>query len=183
MNRGNVDILKYKDYEGTAELDMTRGVCRGKILFINDLVTYESALPSELQKEFESAVDDYIETCSTLGREPQRPLKGQFNVRIPQALHKDATLRALADNITLNEVVVRALEAFINARVDINQFETKNYFVGYGEFQKFVTLAGSESRQVLGSAWSGAPVVNVASVNNIGTARLGTGGLRAARGH
>jgi hypothetical protein len=35
-----MDILKYKDYEGTAELDMSRGVCRGKILFINDLVTY-----------------------------------------------------------------------------------------------------------------------------------------------
>ena len=34
-----MDILKYKDYEGTAELDMSRGVCRGKILFINDLVT------------------------------------------------------------------------------------------------------------------------------------------------
>ncbi|MGA8147777.1 MAG: type II toxin-antitoxin system HicB family antitoxin [Gallionellaceae bacterium] len=175
-----MDILKYKDYEGTAELDMTRGICRGKILFINDLVTYESALPAELQKEFESAVDDYIETCATLGREPQKPLKGQFNVRIPPALHKAATLRASTDNISLNEVVVRALELFINARVDINQ---NNFFVSYGELQRFDTLAGSESRQVLGSAWSGAPVVNVAPVNNIGTASLGTGGLRAARGH
>lgn len=142
-----MDILKYKDYEGTAELDMARGVCRGKILFINDLVTYEAALPLKLQKEFEAAVDDYIETCATLGREPQKSLKGQFNVRIPQELHKAATLRALADNISLNDVVVRALDSYVNDRVGINHLETKNYFVSYGEFQKAFASASSPSNQ------------------------------------
>lgn len=143
-----MDILKYKDYEGTAELDMTRGVCRGKILFINDLVTYEAKLPSELQKEFEAAVDDYIETCSTLAREPQKALKGQFNVRVLPALHKAATLRALADNISLNDVVVRALDAYVNVRVDTNHHvETMNYVIGVGEFQNVVAFASDQSKQ------------------------------------
>lgn len=115
-----MEILKYKDYEGTAELDMGRQVCRGKILFIDDLVTYEAATPAELQNEFEAAVDDYIETCNALGREPQKPLRGQFNVRIPSALHKAAAIRALADDVSLNDVVVRALDAFLNVRTDIN---------------------------------------------------------------
>lgn len=115
-----MDILKYKDYEGTAELDMSRRVCRGKILFIDDLVTYEAPSPAALQKEFEAAVDDYIETCAALGREPQKPLKGQFNVRIPPALHKAAVLRAVADNVFLNDVVVHAIDAYVNARADIN---------------------------------------------------------------
>lgn len=117
-----MDILKYKDYEGTAELDMSRKVCRGKILFIDDLVTYESPTPLGLQKEFEAAVDDYLETCLNLGREPQKPLKGQFNVRVPPALHKAASLRALADNVTLNDVMVRSLDAFINVRSDVRVF-------------------------------------------------------------
>lgn len=115
-----MDILKYKDYEGTAELDMARQVCRGKILFIDDLVTYEAASPAELQTEFEAAVDDYIDTCATLGREPQKPLRGQFNVRIPPALHKAAALRALADNVSLNDVAVRALDAFVNIHAVVN---------------------------------------------------------------
>jgi predicted HicB family RNase H-like nuclease len=115
-----MDILKYKDYEGTAELDMARRVCRGKILFIDDLVTYEAASPAELQTEFEAAVDDYIDTCTTLGREPQKPLRGQFNVRIPPALHKAAALRALAGNVSLNDVVVRALDAFVNIHSVVN---------------------------------------------------------------
>ncbi|HEX8610226.1 MAG TPA: hypothetical protein VF800_02985 [Telluria sp.] len=37
-----MSILKYKSYEGSAELDMARGVCRGKILFISGLVTYKA---------------------------------------------------------------------------------------------------------------------------------------------
>lgn len=115
-----MDVLKYKDYEGTAELDMERKVCRGKILFIDDLVTYEADTPAKLQYEFEAAVDDYIETCSSLGREPQKPLRGQFNVRVSPAMHKDAVLRALADKVKLNDVVVRALNTFLYANADVN---------------------------------------------------------------
>ena len=115
-----MDTLEYKGYEGTAELDMTRQICRGKILFINDLVTYEADSPANLQKEFEIAVDDYIETCAMLNREPQKPLQGQFNVRIPPDLHRAALLRAKKDAISLNEVVVRALDACLNTKAETN---------------------------------------------------------------
>jgi predicted HicB family RNase H-like nuclease len=116
-----MNILKYKDYEGTAELDMIKGVCRGKILFIDDLITYEAAAPSDLEKEFQLAVDDYIETCATLNRAPKKPLKGQFNVRISPALHKIATLRAITDNVCLNDVLVRALESYTCVKSEVNQ--------------------------------------------------------------
>ena len=151
-----MNILKYKDYEGTAELDMARGVCRGKILFINDLVTYESALPADLQKEFELAVDDYIETCSALGRESQKSLRGQFNVRIPPSLHKAATLRGLADGVSLNDVVVSALNAYLNSTA-VNRIETVNYFPGVGEPQQVIASASDESlREMIFSVGAGA---------------------------
>lgn len=115
-----MDILKYKDYEGTTELDMTRSICRGKVLFIDDLVTYESAFPAELQKEFEAAVEDYLQTCVAVGKEPQRPFRGLFNVRVTPTLHRAATLRAVVDGVSLNEVVVRALDAFVSVKADVN---------------------------------------------------------------
>jgi predicted HicB family RNase H-like nuclease len=174
-----VDILKYKDYEGTAELDMARGVCRGKILFINDLVTYEASQPSELQKEFEAAVDDYVETCAELGREPQKSLKGQFNVRISQELHKASTLRALSDGVSLNDVVVKALDAYINARVDINHVETKNYFVGYGEFQNAFASASSPHNQEVAYGHLAFATEAVAASNV--QMLIPVGGQRAAR--
>jgi predicted HicB family RNase H-like nuclease len=110
-----MDLLKYKDYEGTAELDMTRRVCRGRILFIDDVVTYEAASPELLQQEFEAAVDDYLQTCVRVGKEPQRPFKGLFNVRVPAPLHRSAALRATRDGISLNEVVVSALTSYLQA--------------------------------------------------------------------
>ena len=119
-----MDILKYKNYEGTSELDMDNFVCRGKILFIDDLVTYETDSPKKLQQEFEAAVDDYIETCEFLGREPKKPLKGQFNIRISPTLHKQAVIRALKDNIYLNDVICRAVDNYVNAQPEINQHIT-----------------------------------------------------------
>ena len=110
-----MDLLKYKDYEGTAELDMTRRVCRGRILFIDDVVTYEATSPEFLQQEFEAAVDDYLQTCIRVGKEPQRPFKGLFNVRVPAPLHRSAALRATRDGISLNEVVVSALTSYLQA--------------------------------------------------------------------
>lgn len=104
-----MDILKYKGYEGSTEIDMDRGVCRGKILFINDLVTYEAETPSKLKVEFEAAVDDYIDTCHQLNRDPQKSLKGQFNVRVPPELHRKAVRKAMENGVSLNEIVSRSL--------------------------------------------------------------------------
>lgn len=109
-----MDILKYNGYQGTAELDMTRGVCRGKILFITDVVTYESQNPVSLQMEFEAAVDDYLDTCKALGRTPQQPACGTFNVRIPPELHRAAQLRAATESVSLNEIVGRSIDCYVN---------------------------------------------------------------------
>lgn len=121
-----MDILKYKGYEGTAELDMDRGVCRGKVLLINDLITYESDSPRELQKQFEAAIEDYIQTCEELGRPAQTPLKGQFNVRISPDLHKQLVLRAAGDDVSLNEVVSRACEAYV-CQHEVNHHHNHNH--------------------------------------------------------
>jgi predicted HicB family RNase H-like nuclease len=108
-----VEILKYKEFEGSAELDLTRSVCRGKILFIDDVVTYESKSIIGLQKQFEDAVDDYVETCNQIGKLAQKSCRGQFNVRVGSGLHREAVRRSISENISLNEVVSRALKYYL----------------------------------------------------------------------
>ena len=121
-----MDLLKHKGYEGTAEIDMDRKVCFGKILFNNDLVTYEADSPAGLQGAFEEAVDDYLETCRTLGKAAQKSLRGAFNVRIPAEMHRQAIRKALTMNTNLNEVVVKALDQFLNGHTSA-QNVTKTY--------------------------------------------------------
>lgn len=115
-----MDILRHNGYEGTAEIDMDRCVCMGKILFINDLIIYEASTPAELKLAFEAAVDDYLDTCVELGREPQKPLKGQFNVRVSPEIHRLCVLRAKTEGITLNEVAARALTAYVDTNSEVN---------------------------------------------------------------
>lgn len=108
-----MEILRYKEFEGSAELDMARNVCRGKILHIDDLVTYESKSVGGLQKQFEDAVDDYVETCEQVGKKAQKSCRGQFNVRVGPELHREAVRRSVYENISLNEVVCRALSFYL----------------------------------------------------------------------
>jgi predicted HicB family RNase H-like nuclease len=108
-----VEFLRYKEFEGSAELDMARNVCRGKILHIDDLVTYESKSVGGLQKQFEDAVDDYVETCEQVGKKAQKSCRGQFNVRVGPELHREAVRRSVYENISLNEVVCRALSIYL----------------------------------------------------------------------
>lgn len=115
-----MNILEYKGYEGTAEIDQSMEFCFGKILFINDLVTYKANSPLGLQKSFEEAVDDYIETCQLLKRQPEKPLKGVFNVRVRPELHKQAVIRALRNDTSLNDVVSTAIETYLSSGKHVN---------------------------------------------------------------
>ena len=49
-------------------------------------------------------------TCKEMKREPQKPFKGSFNVRIPPALHRKAAKKATLMGISLNQLVQKALE-------------------------------------------------------------------------
>lgn len=104
-------IIEYKGYHGQVEFDEERLVLTGKILFINDLVTFEASDGPSIKAEFEAAVDDYLDTCASLGRSPQKPFNGQFNVRLGPELHRCAVIDAAKSRITLNEWMCRVVRA------------------------------------------------------------------------
>lgn len=66
-------IFHYKGYTCMPELDFDSHTICGKILGINDLVTFEAEKPSDVEREFHEAVDDYIKFCAEIGKEPEKP--------------------------------------------------------------------------------------------------------------
>ena len=115
--------LRYKGYEGTAEMDLDRGVCHGRILHIDDLVTYQAATVKDLRSEFEAAVDDYLETCKALGRQPKRPYGGIFNVRTSPDKHAALAMRATREGRSLNALVNEAFDAYLTVQGAISTEE------------------------------------------------------------
>jgi predicted HicB family RNase H-like nuclease len=104
------DILQYEGYFASVHFSAEDEVFFGKIIGINDSVTFEGGTVKELKKAFHEAVDDYLETCKQLGKEPEKMYKGSFNVRIPSELHRQATLYSAAKNMSLNEFVRFAID-------------------------------------------------------------------------
>jgi len=104
------DILTYKNFIGSVHFSAEDKVFHGKIEGISDLVTFEGQTVAELIKAFHEAVNDYIELCKEAGKEPERPFKGSFNVRIPSDLHRKAAKKATLMGISLNQLVQKALE-------------------------------------------------------------------------
>lgn len=62
----------YKGYIGSYQKSVEDNCVHGRILYINDLVTYEAEDTWGIQAAFEAAVDHYIETCKTLGDTPNK---------------------------------------------------------------------------------------------------------------
>ena len=107
------NILEYKGYHTRIEFDIETLKLRGKIEGIRDLVNFESDNPLEIEKEFHSAVDDYLIFCEEVGKSPDKEYKGTFNVRISPQLHKEVVLLAFKNGESLNQTVERAIQLYV----------------------------------------------------------------------
>jgi len=107
----NKNTLSHKGYTGSIEISIEDGCLHGQILFIDDLITYEGKTIPELNKEFSSSVDRYLEYCDKTGKSANKPYSGTFNVRIGQELHRKAAQEALVRNLSLNDYVSQAIKA------------------------------------------------------------------------
>jgi predicted HicB family RNase H-like nuclease len=103
------NVMKYKDYYGSVELDQDEPVIFGKVLFIRALISYEGESAKKLLQSFHDAVDDYLKMCKQDNIEPEKPFKGSFNVRVGEKIHEKAAVVANERNISLNELVKTAL--------------------------------------------------------------------------
>ena len=107
------NILEYKGYHTKIEFDMETCTLRGKIEGINDLVNFESSDTSKIEKEFHDAVDDYLEFCEEVGKDPDKEYRGVFNVRINPELHKKLALKAYENEESLNATVEKAIQEYL----------------------------------------------------------------------
>ena len=118
MSKDN--LLKYKNYLGSIEYNLKDKVLFGKILFIDDLISYEGETLNELENNFKEAVDDYLQTCAELGKKPQKSYSGSFNIRTTPMIHNRLSYFAKAKGISLNQLITDIFRSYIeNNQVNI----------------------------------------------------------------
>lgn len=71
------NILEYKGYWTDVEIDFEANEFHGKLEGIKDFVNFESEISRGVEGiiyEFHSAVDDYLEFCREMAKEPNVPI-------------------------------------------------------------------------------------------------------------
>ena len=103
-------MMEYKGYHASIEYSDEDNLFVGEVFGINDTLAFHGSSVQELETMFHQSIDNYLEACREFGKDPDKEYKGQFNVRIPSALHRSAALCARERNISLNEFVTVAIQ-------------------------------------------------------------------------
>ena len=112
------NYIEYKGYRGFIDYSNQDSVLCGKIIGIDDLVTCEGSSVEEIKSAFFNAVDNYLETCKELGKNPEKEFKEVFNVRLSEKVHKLAAIKAQSEKISLNKLVDKALRRELDLKQD-----------------------------------------------------------------
>ena len=101
-------MMKYKGYIGKVDFDYDNMVFTGEVINTRTVISFHGTSVAELEKEFHTSVDDYLEWCKEDGIEPEKPYSGKFNVRFEPELHRQAVVAASKLGISLNSFIEKS---------------------------------------------------------------------------
>lgn len=100
--------MNYRGYSARIEYDDEDGIFTGRLAGILDSLGFHAETVEGLRE----AVEDYVETCEKIGREPQKAFSGQVVFRVDPEVHCKGALAAELSRKSLNqwaeEVLYRA---------------------------------------------------------------------------
>jgi len=105
--------MNYEGYYGSVEYSDEDSLFYGRIIGINDHITYDGHNVEDIRKNFQNAVIEYLKICTHIGKEPDKSYKGTFNVRIAPSLHKELAIYSASHGKTLNSTVEEAIRSYI----------------------------------------------------------------------
>jgi predicted HicB family RNase H-like nuclease len=107
-----MNAMTHKGYTARVEYDPRDEIFVGRVLGIEDRITFHGATVATLRREFQAAIDHYLADCGARGRAPQRPYSGKILLRVAPEVHARAALTAEAQGKSLNqwaaEILARA---------------------------------------------------------------------------
>jgi predicted HicB family RNase H-like nuclease len=103
-------MMQHKGYVGKVEFDADAKILHGEVIGIRDVITFQADSGAEIEKAFRDSVDDYLAFCQERGEKPEKPMSGQFVVRVQPSLHRKLNMIAEAQDKSLNALVAEYLD-------------------------------------------------------------------------
>lgn len=108
-----MSMMNYKGFSARIEYSDEDRCFIGRIAGIQDVIGFHGQSVTQLRAAFKEAVEDYLETCAKVGKEPNKPYSGQFRLRLSPELHAKAALAAESKGKSLNTWIADIVERAI----------------------------------------------------------------------
>ena len=105
------NTMQYRGYTASMSFDADDKIIVGRVLDIDDIVTFHGASVAEFEAHFHASVDGYIAACAALGGEPERPASGRLMLRVSPEVHAASLKAAALSGTSLNRWAEQALRA------------------------------------------------------------------------
>jgi predicted HicB family RNase H-like nuclease len=115
----------HKNYMAAIEFDPEDEIFTGRLLGINDVVSFHASTVKELKAAFHEAVDDYIELCAKTGKQPEKQMSGNLMLRVEPEVHANAIIAAELAGKSLNQWGEEVIRAATGQFVDRSALATK----------------------------------------------------------
>lgn len=106
-------MMEYKGYHAEIIFDEEDNYYSGRLYGINDLVMFGGETEEEVEADFHLAVEDYLEHCKAIGKEPNREMNPHLSFQVTREIHKSLLEAAKKIGKTPDELVEKILTDYL----------------------------------------------------------------------
>jgi len=108
--------MTYKGYTAQMEFDTDDKIIVGRVIDIDDIITFHGTSVLEFEVAMQTAVDGYLFACEQLGQVAEKPASGRLMSRVDPAVHAAALKASARSGQSLNKWAEKALNQAAHTR-------------------------------------------------------------------
>ena len=101
--------MTYRGYTAHMDFDTEDKIIVGRVVDIDDIITFHGTSVAEFESAFKTAVDGYIHACEQLGQTADKPASGRLMLRVNPAVHAAAVKASARSGQSLNKWAEKVL--------------------------------------------------------------------------
>lgn len=109
------NTMIYRGYKASLEFDPDDNILVGRVLDIDDIISFHGESVAAFTSAFHEAVDDYVSACEKMGQTPEKPASGRLMLRVDPVVHAAALKAAAHTGQSLNRWAERVLRQAAHA--------------------------------------------------------------------
>ena len=105
----NANNMSYRGYTARMDFDVEDKIIVGRVIDIDDIITFHGGSVIEFEAAFRSAIDGYVQACEKLGQTADKPASGRLMLRVNPAVHAAAVKASARSGQSLNKWAEKVL--------------------------------------------------------------------------